>query len=51
MKHRSYLRTALNVSIQDESSDFFMEMIQAKVNNVVLAYVPELKIIKLSRSQ
>ena len=24
----------LNVSIQDESSDFFMEMIQVKVNNV-----------------
>ncbi|MGX7031145.1 hypothetical protein [Vagococcus zengguangii] len=24
----------LNVSIQDESSDFFMEMIQVKVNNL-----------------
>lgn len=34
----------LNVSIQDESSDFFMEMIQVKVNNVAPSLsVPELK--------
>lgn len=37
----------LNVSIQDENSDFFMEMVQVKVNNLS----PTLKIEDLKNSK